>query len=99
MKVWKTLVLKEQSREVNVIAKSLANYLYKYGPINDIVGKYKISRSDKRELDEYTVNRLAGLLMLYIADNKDRINDIVNHYNLDSDTSSVIPILEGYIER
>lgn len=98
MKVWSKLKLKEQNYQVNLMAKSLANYLYKDGPINDITSKYNISIHDRKILDQYTTNRIAGILMLYIAKNKDRINDIVNKYAT-SDDVLVTPELEGYIEK
>ena len=89
MKVWTTLKIKDQNKLINKIAISLTNYIYKNSPINDIVNKYKISDEDKKELDKYTQNRIAGLLMLYGSKNTSRINDIVNKYltNTDIDIS------------
>lgn len=99
MKVWTKVHLKDQDQEINVISKALTNYIYKNGPIIDIIRKYNISAIDKQLLDEYTTNRIAGLLMLYIANDKDRINNILNRYNNPNDNKSVIPELEGYIEK
>ena len=42
MKVWRKVLLKDRNKEVDLISKSLTNYLYGYGPIRDICRKYKI---------------------------------------------------------
>lgn len=100
MKIWSKIHLKEQNRNAELISKSLTNYLYGYGPILDITRKYKISSEDRRLLDEYTSNRIAGLLLLYLAHDTDRINDIVNKYNIpDGITKNILPEIEGYLER
>ena len=85
MKIWKTVKLKEQSKEINQISIALSNYIYKNSPINDIFRKYN-------------VDRIAGILMLYASKNIDRINDIVNRYNTPTNTI-VTPELEAYIEK
>ena len=99
MKVWTKVQLKDQDPEISIISKSLSNYIYKNGPITDLIRKYNISANDKKLLDEYTTNRIAGLLMLYIANDENRINNILNKYNNPEDNKSVIPELEGYIEK
>ena len=100
MKIWSKIHLKEQNKKVELIAKSLTNYLYGYGPILDLTRKYKISQEDRKILDEYTSNRIAGLLLLYLVNDIERINDIVNKYNIpDSITKTITPEIEGYLER
>lgn len=99
MKVWTKIHLKEQNKNINLISKSLTNYLYGYGPILDITRKYKISKEDRKLLDEYTSNRIAGLLLLYLTKDTERINDIVNKYNIKEQTKNILPEIEGYIER
>ena len=85
---------------VELISKSLTNYLYGFGPILDITRKYKISPSDRKMIDQYTINRLSGILMLYLTKDYDRINDIVNKYNIpDTIMEEVFPEIEGYIEK
>ena len=45
-------------------------------------------------------NRIAGLLMLYIAKDYDRINDIVNKYYVPNGAvEDVAPEIEGYINK
>ena len=76
MKIWTKVSLKEQNRNVDLICRSFINYLYGIGPIDEICKKYNISRTDREMLDQYTANRIAGLLLLYLANDKRRINDI-----------------------
>ncbi len=100
MKVWSKVVLKDQNKEVELLSKSFTNYLYGYGPIRDIGRKYNMSAEDRMLLDQFTANRIAGLLMLYLTKDYDRINDIVNKYNVDASMIEAIrPEIEGYIER
>ena len=100
MKVWRKVRLKDRNREVELISKSLTNYLYGYGPIRDLSRKYKISNEDRKLVDQYTANRIAGILLLYMSNDIRRINDIVNKYNIpDGIVKEIIPELEGYIDR
>lgn len=100
MKVWTKVHIKDKNKDVEVISKSLTNYLYGYGPILDITRKYRMSPEDRKVLDEYTANRIAGLLMLYLSKDYPRINNIVNKYNVDAiRLDNIIPEIEGYIEK
>ena len=99
MKVWKNVKIKDTNKDILLLSKSFTNYLYGYGPILDICRKYKISKKDRTILDKHMENRIAGLLMLYISKNFDRINDIVNKYSLDDNISNIIPEIEAYIDK
>ena len=100
MKVWTKVKLTDRNKDVEVISKSLTNYLYGYGPIQNITRKYQIKEEDRKLLDQYTANRIAGILMLYLANDINRINDIVNKYDIpDGIIKEIIPELEGYIEK
>lgn len=100
MKIWTKVHIKDKNRDVELTAKSLTNYLYGYGPILDITRKYQISQEDRALLDGYTANRIAGILMLYLSKDYNRINNIVNKYNIDaSKLDNIIPEIEGYIEK
>lgn len=100
MKVWTRVRLKEQDKNVELISKAFTNYLYSYGPIDEISKKYNITREDKKVLDQYTANRVAGVLLLYLAGDTRRINDIVNKYNLDNClVKTILPEIEGYINK
>ena len=67
MKVWSKVHIKDKNKQVEIIAKALTNYLYTYGPLTDICQKYNIDNNDKIKLNQYTINRIAGLLMLYLS--------------------------------
>ena len=100
MKVWTKVHISDQSKEVNQITTSIINYATGYGPMQDIYKKYKISREDQKELQKYTLNRVSGLVMLYLAKDTKRMNDIINKYyrsNLHQD--NIVPEIEGYIEK
>lgn len=99
MKIWSKVKIKDDSKDVLLLSKSLTNYLYGYGPVLDICRKYNISREDRAILDKYTADRIAGLLMLYLSKNFDRINDIANKYNLDDNIRTIEPEIEAYIEK
>lgn len=100
MKVWTKVHLRDCSKQIEIISASLTNYLYGEGPISDICKKYQISENDKKLLDQYTANRVGGILMLYLANDSTRINDIVNKYNITKDTvTRIIPEIEGYIDK
>lgn len=100
MKYWAKVQIKDKNREVELLSKSFTNYLYGYGPIQDICRKYGISQEDRRILDQYTANRIAGLLMLYLVRDTTRINDIANKYNIDASlVSDILPEIEGYIQK
>lgn len=100
MKVWSKVHIKDKNEQVEVVSKSFTNYLYGYGPINDLCRKYDISDKDRKMLDQYTANRIAGLLMLYLSKNVSRINDIANKYNFAvSNLDNISPEIEGYIDK
>lgn len=100
MKVWSKVHIKDKNEQVEVVSKSFTNYLYGYGPINDLCRKYDISDKDRKMLDQYTANRIAGLLMLYLSKNVSRINDIANKYNFAVSTlDNISPEIEVYIDK
>ena len=68
--------------------------------IKIIKNKYNISSSDYAKLSQYTADRISGILMLYLAKDYKRINDIANKYNFSNDTiKSINPEIEGYISK
>ena len=68
--------------------------------IQALTRKYHIKEEDRKILDQYTADRIAGILMLYLAKDVNRINDIVNKYNIPNGiVKEIIPELEGYIEK
>ncbi len=100
MKIWKTVQIKDRNKQVNLLSRAFTNYLYGYGPIRDLQRKYHITPEDRHLLDKYMINRIAGLLMLYISKDMNRINDIANKYNYETyDLDLITPEIEGYINK
>lgn len=100
MKIWAKVRIKDKNKEVEDIAKSLTNYIYGYGPILDLTRKYNITPEDRKQIDQYSANRIAGLLMLYLSKDYKRINDIANKYNIEPTTKYEIqPEIEGYVDK
>ena len=100
MKIWAKVHIKDKNKDVELVSKSFTNYLYGYGPIQDLCRKYNISEQDRLIIDQYTANRIAGLLMLYLSKDYQRINDIANKYNIQATSiKDIIPEIEGYIEK
>lgn len=100
MKIWTKIHIKDKNKQVELISRAFTNYLYAYGPVLNIFRKYNISEEDRKIMDEYTANRIAGLLMLYLVKDYKRINDIANKYNIDvSRIDKIEPEIEGYIEK
>jgi len=99
MKIWTKVHLNEKDKKVEQVSRSLTNYLYTSGPISKIITKYNISKEDIAGLNQYTANRIGGILMLYLAGDIKRINDIANKYNLNSDIHNIVPEIEGYINK
>ena len=100
MQIWTKVRIQDKDKNIEQISKSLTNYLYGYGPIQDISRKYNISEEDRNILDQYTADRIGGLLMLYFAKDTKRINDILNKYNFkDELIESISPLIEGYITK
>ncbi len=100
MKIWKTAKFLKKDKNIEQITRSYINYIYKYGPINDIIRKYKIDPEDVYKLNQYTANRISGLILLYLANDTKRLNDIVLKYDTnDLLVSNITPEIEGYIER
>lgn len=98
MKIWTKIKLKDQDKIINITSKSLTNYIYKDSPIEELSNKYNIDQKDIDKLNQYTVNRVAGLLLLYASNDISRINDIVNKYNFENN-KEVQAEIEGYINK
>lgn len=99
MKIWRCAKFLKKDKTIDLISKSYTNYIYKYGPVNDIVRKYHIDPSDIYKLNQYTANRIAGLVVLYLAKDEKRLNDIVLKYGNTSLVTDITPEIEGYIDK
>ena len=100
MKIWTKVHLKDKNKKVELVSRSLTNYLYSYGPAEEVKNKYNISQADYQNMSQYTANRISGILMLYLAKDYKRINDIANKYNFNNETiNTIVPEIEGYISK
>ena len=100
MKIWKKARFLKKNKLIEMISRSYINYIYRDGPINEIIRKYRIQPEDILKLNQYTADRIAGLVLLYLAKDKERLNDIVLKYNSDQLlVTDIIPEIEGYIEK
>ncbi len=99
MQIWTKVHISDKDKNIEQIAKSLTNYLYGYGPIQDIQRKYNIDEADRQVLDQYTADRIGGLIMLFFAKDTKRLNDIINKYNITPIINEVTPEIEGYIKK
>ncbi len=100
MKIWTKVHLKDKNKKVELVSRSLTNYLYSYGPAEEVKNKYNISQADYQKMSQYTANRISGILMLYLAKDYKRINDIANKYNFSNETiNTIVPEIEGYISK
>ncbi len=100
MKIWSKVTIKDKNNDAELIAKSLTNYLYYYGPIQSLANKYNMAEADRKLLNQYTANRIAGLLLLYLSKDYKRINDIANKYNINNaNIKEILPEIEGYVEK
>ena len=51
-------------------------------------------------MSQYTANRISGILLLYLAKDYKRINDIANKYNLNNEViKNINPEIEGYVSK
>ena len=101
MLIWKKVQLENIDRKTSLLSNALTNYIYKEGPIVQLFNKYNISKEDIKLLDNYTAQRIAGLIILFFSGDSKRINDIANKYNylVDiDDISKIKPEIEGYVD-
>jgi len=70
MKVWKRVRFLKKDKKIDMITKSYVNYIYENSPINEIFDKYKVSPSERVRLNQYIADRIAGLVVLSLANDK-----------------------------
>lgn len=100
MKVWKKVNFLKKDKKVELICKAYINYIYKDSPLNDLITKYNIDSNDIAKFKQYTANRIAGLIILYLANDTKRLNDIILKYESNNiNLKEIFPEIEGYIER
>ena len=98
MKVWKRVRFLKKDKKIDMIVKSYVNYIYQNSPVNELVNKYHIEPSDMVRLNQYLADRIAGLALLNLADDKERLNDIIIKYsNNQLLVGDIVPEIEGYV--
>lgn len=99
MKVWKRVRFLKKDKKIDMIVKSYVNYIYQNSPVNELVNKYHIEPSDMVRLNQYLADRIAGLALLNLADDKERLNDIIIKYsNNQLLVGDIVPEIEGYVD-
>lgn len=99
MKVWKRVRFLKKDKKIDMIVKSYVNYIYQNSPVNELVNKYHIEPSDMVRLNQYLADRIAGLTLLTLADDKERLNDIIIKYsNNQLLVGDIVPEIEGYVD-
>ncbi len=99
MKVWKRVRFLKKDKKIDMIVKSYVNYIYQNSPVNELVNKYHIEPSDMVRLNQYLDDRIAGLALLTLADDKERLNDIIIKYsNNQLLVGDIVPEIEGYVD-
>lgn len=99
MKVWKRVRFLKKDKKIDMIVKSYVNYIYQNSPVNELVNKYHIEPSDMVRLNQYLADRIAGLALLTLTDDKERLNDIIIKYsNNQLLVGDIVPEIEGYVD-
>lgn len=99
MKVWKRVRFLKKDKKIDMIVKSYVNYIYQNSPVNELVNKYHIEPSDMVRLNQYLADRIAGFALLTLADDKERLNDIIIKYsNNQLLVGDIVPEIEGYVD-
>ena len=99
MKVWKRVRFLKKDKKIDMIVKSYVNYIYQNSPVNELVNKYHIEPSDMVRLNQYLADRIAGLALLTLDDDKERLNDIIIKYsNNQLLVGDIVPEIEGYVD-
>ena len=99
MKVWKRVRFLKKDKKIDIIVKSYVNYIYQNSPVNELVNKYHIEPSDMVRLNQYLADRIAGLALLTLTDDKERLNDIIIKYsNNQLLVGDIVPEIEGYVD-
>ena len=99
MKVWKRVRFLKKDKKIDMIVKSYVNYIYQNSHVNELVNKYHIEPSDMVRLNQYLADRIAGLALLTLADDKERLNDIIIKYsNNQLLVGDIVPEIEGYVD-
>ncbi len=100
MKVWTKVKIEQKNKEIDALIHAYTNYLFKDNMMSVLALKYHIGEEDIEKMYETIAARIAGILILYIGNDKKRLYDIFKRYQgKNTYLKQVTPIVEGYIER
>ena len=100
MKVWIKAKYQKEDKNLKRTLESYLNYIYEGSTIEEIFTKYKVSKKDRKEVNQTLANRMAGLYLLLLAQDQKRLHDIVLKYQKNKMLlNEITPEIEGYMER
>ena len=100
MKVWTKVKITKKDKELEQIVTSYINYIFKDTAFSYLAKKYQMTEYDVQIFYQKLAARIAGVLLLYLADDKKRLQDILNKYSQENVyLKDLIPEVEGYIDR
>ena len=99
MEVWKRVRFLKKDKKIDMIVKSYVNYIYANSPMIEIINKYHIEPNDVLRLNQYLADRIAGLTVLTLADDKERLKNIITKYdNNQLLVGDIVPEIEGFVD-
>lgn len=99
MEVWKRVRFLKKDKKIDMIVKSYVNYIYANSPMAEIINKYHIEPNDVLRLNQYLADRIAGLTVLTLADDKERLKNIITKYdNNQLLVGDIVPEIEGFVD-
>lgn len=99
MEVWKRVRFLKKDKKIDMIVKSYVNYIYANSPMTEIINKYHIEPNDVLKLNQYLADRIAGLTVLTLADDKERLKNIITKYdNNQLLVGDIVPEIEGFVD-
>ncbi len=100
MKVWTKVKVEQKNKTIDELIKAYINYLLKDNDLARIAAKYHIQEDEIEKVYEQLASRIAGILILYIGNDRKRLRDIINRYHGESAyLKQIFPEVEGYVER
>lgn len=66
------------ARNIDKIAKAITYYAFRSGPIEDMHANRQLSQDDMMQLNKYTVNKIAGLLLMLKKEEWDKVDRTLN---------------------
>ena len=82
---------------IDSISKSITQYAFRSGPIEEMHSNNQLSQKDMKKLNEYMANRIAGLLTVISNGDFDNVINVLSFYaSLSSGWDKVEPDIEEF---